>query len=129
MRHKLARHFVLFGPRMRYNKEGMPWMAAPPGYRRAALLIITARGASMSVEPKPIRLSPTGKFITVAIIVALAVLIFSAVGSILTPFVAAVITAYLFNPLIGWLHRRTGLGRGVWIGVLYVMVGALAYAL
>lgn len=83
----------------------------------------------MSVEPKPIRLSPTGKFITLAIIVALAILLFIAVGSILTPFVAAVITAYLFNPLIGWLHRRTGVGRGVWIGVVYVLIGALAYAL
>ena len=56
-------------------------------------------------------------------------MIFAAVGSILTPFVAAVITAYLFNPLIGWLHRRTGIGRGAWIGVLYVLIGALAYAL
>jgi predicted PurR-regulated permease PerM len=83
----------------------------------------------MSVEPKSIRLSPTGKFITVAIIVCLAILLFASVGSILTPFVAAVITAYLFNPLIGWLHRRTGVGRGVWILVLYVMIGALAYAL
>jgi predicted PurR-regulated permease PerM len=83
----------------------------------------------MSVEPKPIRLSPTGKFITIAIIVTLAVLLFSAVGSILTPFIAAVITAYLFNPLIGWLHRRTGIGRGAWIGILYVLIGALAYAL
>ena len=83
----------------------------------------------MSVEPKPIRLSSTGKFITVAIIVTLAILLFSAVGSILTPFVAAVITAYLFNPLIGWLHRRTGMGRGAWIGVLYVLIGVLTYAL
>jgi len=84
---------------------------------------------SMSVEPKSIRLSPTGKFITIAIIVSLAILLIASVGSILTPFVAAVITAYLFNPLIGWLHRRTGLGRGVWIGVLYVLIGALTYAL
>ncbi len=83
----------------------------------------------MSVEPKPIRLSPTGKFITVAIIASLAILLFVAVGSILTPFVAAVITAYLFNPLIGWLYHRTGVGRGVWIGVLYVLIAALAYAL
>ena len=83
----------------------------------------------MSVEPKPIRLSATGKFVTIAVIVALAILIFVSVGSILTPFVAGVITAYLFNPLIGWLHRRTGVGRGIWIGVLYVLIGALAYAL
>src|SRR5262245_59508246 len=83
----------------------------------------------MSVEPKPIRLSPAGKFITIAIIVSLAILIIVSVGSILTPFVAAVVTAYLFNPLIGWLHRRTGIGRGFWIGVLYVLIGTLAYAL
>jgi predicted PurR-regulated permease PerM len=47
----------------------------------------------------------------------------------MAPFVGAVITAYLFNPLIGWLHRRTGIGRAVWIGILYISVGALVYAL
>jgi predicted PurR-regulated permease PerM len=82
----------------------------------------------MSIEPKPIRLSPVGKFITVAVIVALAILLIIAVGPILTPFIAGVITAYLFNPLIGWLNRRTGIGRGVWIAILYILVGALAYA-
>jgi predicted PurR-regulated permease PerM len=91
--------------------------------------MITAREVSMSVEPKPIRLSPVGKFITIAIIVSLAILVIAAVGPIMTPFVAAIITAYLFNPLIGWLNRRTGIGRGLWIGVLYVLIGALAYAL
>jgi predicted PurR-regulated permease PerM len=83
----------------------------------------------MSVEPKPIRLSPVGKFITVAIIVFLAILLITAVGPVMTPFIAAIITAYLFNPLIGWLHRRTGIGRALWIAVLYVLIGALAYAL
>src|SRR5688500_13060519 len=91
--------------------------------------IITVRGVVMSVEPKPIRLSPTGKFITIAIIVALAILLISSVRQIMTPFITAIITAYLFNPLIGWLHRRTGIGRGAWIGILYVLIGALAYAL
>ncbi len=83
----------------------------------------------MIVEPKPIRLSPAGKFITIAIIVALAILLISSVRQIMTPFITAIITAYLFNPLIGWLSRRTGIGRGLWIGVLYVLIGALAYAL
>jgi predicted PurR-regulated permease PerM len=83
----------------------------------------------MTVEPRPIRLSPVGKFIAVAIIVTLAILVIRAVGPVMTPFVAAVITAYLFNPLIGWLNRRTGIGRGAWIGVLYILIGVLAYAL
>ncbi|MFO7167937.1 MAG: AI-2E family transporter [Chloroflexota bacterium] len=82
----------------------------------------------MSVEARPIRLSPTGKLITVAIIVTLAILLIRGLGSVLSPFIAAAITAYLFNPLITWLHRRTRVGRGIWIAVLYVVVGFLLYS-
>src|SRR5262249_24001020 len=83
----------------------------------------------MSVETKPIRLSPVAKFITVVIIIALAILLISAVGHVLTPFIAAAVTAYLFNPLISWLNRRTHVSRALWILVLYVMVGFLIYGL
>ena len=83
----------------------------------------------MSVEPKPIRLSSAAKFITVIIIVALGILLIWAAQPVMGPFVGAVITAYLFNPLIGWLHRRTGIGRAFWIIVMYILVGVLVYAL
>lgn len=83
----------------------------------------------MSVEPRPIRLSPTGKFITVAIIVGLAVLLMRAVSGILTPFIAAAITAYLFNPIIRRLHHSTRISRAVWIAVLYVLAGSMIYLL
>lgn len=83
----------------------------------------------MSAEPRPIRLSPAGKFITVAIIVALAILLIQAAFGVMMPFIAAAITAYLFNPIIRWLHHRTRVSRAVWIMVLYVMVGALIYLL
>jgi predicted PurR-regulated permease PerM len=83
----------------------------------------------MMVQPKPIRLSPIAKLVTVAVIVGLGILLVWAAGAIMTPFVAAAITAYLFNPLIGWLHRRTGLGRALWIIVLYVLIGVLVYNL
>ena len=83
----------------------------------------------MQVESKPIRLSPTGKFITVALIVALTILLIRGVSAILAPFIAAVITAYLFNPLITFLNRRTGFSRAIWIGLLYVAIGALIYGL
>jgi predicted PurR-regulated permease PerM len=79
----------------------------------------------MSIQAKPIRLSPIGKFITVAIIVALAILLVRAVGHVMSPFVAAAITAYLFNPLISWLHRRTRVGRAIWIIALYILLGLL----
>lgn len=83
----------------------------------------------MTVEPKPIRLSSVAKFITIAIIIGLGILLVWAAGAIMTPFVAGAITAYLFNPLIGWLQRRTGIGRGLWIAVLYVLIGVLVYNL
>jgi len=83
----------------------------------------------VSVEPKPIRLTPAAKFVTITIIVALGILLIWAASPVMGPFVGAIITAYLFNPLIGWLHRRTGIGRAFWISVLYVLVGALVYAL
>jgi predicted PurR-regulated permease PerM len=83
----------------------------------------------VSVEPKPIRLSSTAKFIAVVIVVSLSIWLIWLAQSIMAPFVGAIITAYLFNPLIGWLHRRTRIGRAVWILVLYVLVGLLIYAL
>jgi len=83
----------------------------------------------VSVEPKPIRLSPTAKFIAVALIICLLIVLIWAAQAVMAPFVAATITAYLFNPLIGWLNRRTGIGRALWILVLYILVGALVYAL
>lgn len=81
----------------------------------------------MAVESKPIRLSPFGKFVTVAILAALAILLVRAIGTVMAPFIAAMITAYLFNPLVSWLNRRFGGGRAAWIGVLYVLVGLLVY--
>lgn len=83
----------------------------------------------MSVEPKLIRLSPTAKFVACAIIFCLMIVLIWAAQSIMAPFIAAAITAYLFNPLIGWLSRRTGIGRAFWIVVLYILVGSLIYAL
>ena len=83
----------------------------------------------MSVAPRPIRLSPVAKTITALVIVSLSIWLFWAAGPVTTPFVAGAITAYLFNPLIGWLHRRTGIGRALWIAVLYVLIGVLVYGL
>jgi predicted PurR-regulated permease PerM len=83
----------------------------------------------VSIEPKPIRLTPAAKFVVITIIVAFGILLIWAANPVMGPFVGAIITAYLFNPLIGWLHRRTRIGRAFWIAVLYILVGSLAYAL
>jgi predicted PurR-regulated permease PerM len=83
----------------------------------------------MSVEARPIRLSPAGKLITIAIIVALTIFVIRGLGSVIIPFIAAAITTYLFNPLITWLNRRSRVGRGAWIGILYIVAGLLVYSL
>lgn len=87
------------------------------------------RRDAMSVEPRPIRFSAQYKLIAVAIVVALTILLLLSVEHVLPPFIAAIITAYLFNPLVGWLDRRTGMGRAIWIVVLYVLAFLLLYAL
>ncbi len=83
----------------------------------------------MTAEQRPIRFTPQLKLITVAIIVCLAVWFLLAVKHMLTPFVAAIITAYVFNPLISWLQRRSGSRRAFWITVLYVLAGVLIYTI
>lgn len=83
----------------------------------------------MQAEPQPIRLSTQGKLIAVAFIISLAILLLSSIGQVLPPFIAAIITAYLFNPLIALLERHTRIGRPFWIMVLYVIIFSLFYGL
>jgi predicted PurR-regulated permease PerM len=83
----------------------------------------------MSQESQPIRFSAQYKLITAAIIIALTIMLFQQVVHVLTPFIAAIITAYLFNPLVTWLQQRSGLARALWIIVLYVIAFLLIYGL
>jgi predicted PurR-regulated permease PerM len=83
----------------------------------------------MHVEPRPIRLSAQGKLIAIAILAGLVILLLSSIWHTLTPFIAAIITAYVFNPLVSLLHRRVGLNRVFWILVLYVIAFSILYGL
>jgi predicted PurR-regulated permease PerM len=49
------------------------------------------------------------------------------VQHVLAPFIAAIITAYLFNPLVGFFSRRTNTNRALWILVLYVLAFTFLY--
>ncbi len=83
----------------------------------------------MMAQPRPIRFSSTAKFITAALLVIGAIWLLRTAWHIVTPFIAAGITAYLFNPLIRWLSARSRLGRAFWITMLYILAGLLIYAL
>lgn len=83
----------------------------------------------MALAPRPIRFSSLGKLITVGLLVALTIWLARSIGPALSPFIGAAITAYVFNPLVRWLHRRTRIGRAFWILALYFLIGVLVYLL
>jgi predicted PurR-regulated permease PerM len=83
----------------------------------------------MLAEQRPIRFSPRLKLIFVALVIGLTIWLLHEIEHVLAPFIAAIITAYLFNPLVGWLERRTRMARALWIAVLYVLAFLILYGL
>lgn len=67
------------------------------------------------------------KIITVGVIIWLTILLLRAVGGLLNPFIWAIITAYLLNPLVTTLHVRTKIGRAWWVILLYIVAGLGLY--
>lgn len=72
-----------------------------------------------------IRFSSRAKVITVWILLILLVLFLYQVRAVTLPFFWAMITAYIFQPLIRFLSERTRIPRIWWIILLYLSVGAL----
>lgn len=76
------------------------------------------------MQSRPTLVFPTwAKIATVTIIISLAVLLLRAVGGLITPFVWAIVTAYLFNPVVTALNTRLRIGRVWWVVLLYVVGG------
>ena len=77
------------------------------------------------MQPQRTLIFPTwAKIATVTIVILLAVLLLRAVGGLITPFVWALVTAYLFNPVVSALNTRLRIGRIWWVVLLYVVGGA-----
>ncbi|HEY0603189.1 MAG TPA: hypothetical protein VGD58_09770, partial [Herpetosiphonaceae bacterium] len=75
------------------------------------------------VQPKPIIFPLWAKIATVSIIIALTILLLQEVGGLLNPFIWAVITAYLLNPLVSTLTSRTRVARIWWVILIYIVAG------
>ncbi|MEA2512302.1 MAG: hypothetical protein QOJ59_1789 [Thermomicrobiales bacterium] len=72
-----------------------------------------------------VTLSPRARSVVVWIgFIAGAVLLFEAAHA-LKPFAWAIITAYIFHPLVSWVHRKTRLPKHLITAWLYVMLGLL----
>lgn len=79
------------------------------------------------VQPKPIVFPLWAKIATVSIIIALTILLLGEVGGLLSPFIWAVITAYLLNPLVTGLTSRTRVARIWWVVLIYIVAGLMLY--
>ncbi|HEX6287808.1 MAG TPA: AI-2E family transporter [Herpetosiphonaceae bacterium] len=79
------------------------------------------------IQHKPIVFPLWAKITTVSIIIVLTILLLRSVGGLLNPFIWAIITAYLLNPLVSALTTRTHIARLWWVVLLYIVAGLLLY--
>jgi predicted PurR-regulated permease PerM len=79
------------------------------------------------MQPKPIVFPLWAKIITVAVIIGLIIFLLRAVGGLINPFIWAIITAYLLNPLVVKLTTQTGLARIWWVILIYIVAGLILY--
>src|SRR5438067_3904020 len=77
-----------------------------------------------------IYLSSRARATVIWLSVAIALFFLWRVHEILTPFIWAIITAYVLNPVVVFLSHRTNVPRRLWVVLLYVLLlGMLIWGL
>jgi predicted PurR-regulated permease PerM len=79
------------------------------------------------IKRKGIKFSPLAKSIILIIVALLVFIILRYSGQIIHPFIWAILTAYLFAPLIYSLETRTRIPRAFWIILVYIIIGSVIY--
>ncbi len=79
------------------------------------------------MEQRTLRFPLWAKITTVAIITTLFLLLLRAMVGYLNPFLWAIVTAYLFNPLVRALSQRSRIRRFWWVLLIYVIAGLLIF--
>lgn len=75
-----------------------------------------------------IRLAPRTKLFIAAVLLLFLLLLLGQLASILTPFILAMLMAYVLNPLVAALCRRTHLPRIVFVILLYaIFIGGVVW--
>jgi predicted PurR-regulated permease PerM len=69
------------------------------------------------------------KRIIVLILVTLAFLALVLIRSVLIPVIMSVVLAYILLPAVDLIHKRTGLGRGLSVAVIYLLIIAILIAI
>jgi len=76
---------------------------------------------------KGVKFTPAAKFITLGLLLLFLIFVLRYSGQIIHPFIWAMITTYLFAPLIYFLETKGRLPRSVWIIILYIVLGLVIY--
>jgi predicted PurR-regulated permease PerM len=79
------------------------------------------------MEARTLRFPLWAKIVTVGLVAAVFLVLLRAMGGLLSPFLWALVTAYLFNPLVRLLTQRSRISRFWWVLLLYIIVGVLVY--
>jgi predicted PurR-regulated permease PerM len=88
---------------------------------------LVTKKRSLRPKKKGVKLSPAARYITLIIIAAFIIFVLRYSSQIIHPFIWAVITAYLFAPLIYLLEKRTRVPRILWIIIVYALIGLIIY--
>jgi predicted PurR-regulated permease PerM len=80
------------------------------------------------MEKRALRFPLWAKIATVAIVITLLLLLLRAMGGLLNPFLWALVTAYLLNPLVRALAQRSRIRRFWWVLLIYIIFGLLLFA-
>lgn len=79
------------------------------------------------METRLLRFPLWAKIATGAVVVTLFVLLLRGMGSLLSPFLWALVAAYLLSPAVRWLSTRTNTRRFWWVLLVYIIAGFLVY--
>jgi len=79
------------------------------------------------VKRKGIKFSPSAKTVILTIAALLVFFILRYSGQIIHPFIWAILTAYIFAPLIYFLETKTRVPRSFWIILVYIIIGCAIY--
>lgn len=80
-----------------------------------------------SKNPSTFKFSSSAKIVSLWLIVLVSVIFLFSVRHILPVFIWAIITAYIFNPLISFFQEKTKIHRIIWILILYLFFGILIF--
>lgn len=88
---------------------------------------LVTKKRSLKPKRKGVKFSPSIKSITFILIAAFIYFALRYSSQIVHPLIWAIITAYLFAPLIFSLEKRTRIPRILWILIVYALIGAIIY--